>query len=76
MAGAVHTRHYYHLADGPEHIERDEQLAGLPATGWQGSCSFNWEDAQYRKTLLGIDALTDAVRRFDDEWSSGSSGLG
>lgn len=76
VAGAVHTRHYYHLADGPEQIKRDEELAGLPGTGWQGSCSFNWGDARYQNALLGFDALADAGRRFDDEWSNGSSGLG
>ncbi|SPO04339.1 related to salicylate hydroxylase [Cephalotrichum gorgonifer] len=67
VAGAVHTRHFYHLADGPEQRERDRELAGLPLEKWQGSCSFNWGDAQYQKSLLGFDVLADAGRRFD-EW--------
>lgn len=74
VAGAVHTRHYYHLADGPEQMMRDEELAGLPGTGWQGACSFNWGDAQYQRALLGFDALEDAERRFDDEWPHASTG--
>ena len=67
VAGAVHTRHFYHLADGPEQRSRDEELAGLPQTKWQGRCAFNWGDAQYQKSLLGFDALADAERRFDEE---------
>lgn len=67
VAGAVHTRHYYHLADGKEQRDRDRQLAGLPGQNWQGSCSFNWGDAVYQQSLLGFDVLADAERMFD-EW--------
>lgn len=70
VAGAVHTRYFYHLPDGPEQKKRDEELAGLPGVQWQGSCSFNWGDAQYQKSLLGFDALVDAERRFEKEWTS------
>lgn len=66
VAGAVHTRHYYHLADGDEQIKRDKELAELPGTRWQGRCSFNWGDASYQKSLLGFDVLADAERSFDD----------
>lgn len=69
VAGAVHTRHYYHLADGDEQMERDGELASLAASQWQGSCSFNWGDAEYQRSLLGFDVLPDAQSRFD-EWSS------
>jgi len=68
VAGAVHTRHFYHLADGPQQADRDRELAGLAREKWQGSCSFNWGDAQYQRSLLGFDALADAEERFD-EWS-------
>ena len=70
VAGAVHTRHFYHLADGPEQKGRDEELASLPDAQWQANCSFNWGDVQYQKSLLGFDALVDAERRFDEEWTS------
>lgn len=68
VAGAVHTRHYYHLSDGDEQIHRDEELASLPESVWQGPCSFNWGDAEYQKSLLGFDVLADADKSFDD-WS-------
>ncbi|KAI1803010.1 putative salicylate hydroxylase [Daldinia bambusicola] len=70
VAGAVHTRHYYHLADGPEQEARDEELAALPSTKWKARCSFNWGDAEYQKSLLGVDIIADAERRFD-EWLAG-----
>lgn len=65
VAGAVDTRHYYHLSDGDEQVKRDQELAGLPASDWQGPCSFNWGDAAYQKSLLGFDSLADAERNFD-----------
>lgn len=68
VAGAVDTRHYYHLSDGDEQIRRDKELASLPDSAWQGPCSFNWGDAEYQKSLLGFDGLADAERTFD-EWS-------
>ncbi|KAI1464440.1 putative salicylate hydroxylase [Daldinia caldariorum] len=67
VAGAVHTRHYYHLADGPEQEARDEELAALPGTEWKSRCSFNWGDAEYQKSLLGVDILAGTERRCD-EW--------
>lgn len=70
VAGAVDTRHYYHLADGDEQKERDKALAELPIQNWQGSCLFNWGDAQYQRSLLGLDVLADAERRFDEWWTS------
>ncbi len=70
VAGAVHTRHFYHLPDGESQLKRDKELSELPASGWQGACSFNWGDAAYQKSLLGFDVLADADRRFDD-WSQG-----
>ncbi|KIW98777.1 uncharacterized protein Z519_00440 [Cladophialophora bantiana CBS 173.52] len=66
VAGAVHTRHFYHLSDGDEQVKRDQDLARLPASDWQGACSFNWGDAAYQKSLLGFDVLADAERNFDD----------
>ncbi len=69
VLGAIHTRHYYHLADGEEQRDRDAQLAGLGGKKWQGSCSFNWGDAEYQKSLLGFDVLADAERRFDAWWA-------
>ncbi|KAI1479277.1 putative salicylate hydroxylase [Daldinia eschscholtzii] len=67
VAGAVDTRHYYHLADGPEQEARDKELATIPSTKWKGQCSFNWGDAEYQRSLLGFDVLADTERRFD-EW--------
>lgn len=64
VAGAVSTRHYYHLPDGEDQRNRDTELAGLPAGGWQGSCSFNWGDAEYQRALLGFDVLKHAEERF------------
>ncbi|KIW57035.1 hypothetical protein PV05_05640 [Exophiala xenobiotica] len=65
VAGAVDTRHYYHLSDGDEQVKRDQELAELPAANWQGPCNFNWGDAAYQKSLLGFDSLADAERNFD-----------
>lgn len=65
VAGAVDTRHYYHLSDGEEQLKRDQELAELPASGWQGPCNFNWGDAKYQKELLGFDSLADAEQNFD-----------
>jgi salicylate hydroxylase len=65
VAGAVWTRHYYHLPDGEEQRQRDEELAGLPATEWQGKCSFNWGDAEYQQSLFGYDVFVDAEEMFD-----------
>jgi salicylate hydroxylase len=64
VAGAVGTRHYYHLSDGEEQRKRDEELAGLAALHWEGPCSFNWGDARYQKNLLGFDVLADAEKAF------------
>ncbi|RVX76070.1 hypothetical protein B0A52_00427 [Exophiala mesophila] len=72
VAGAVLTRHFYHLHDGEEQIARDRDLASLPATQWQGACKFNWGDAAYQKSLLGFDVLRDAKEKFD-EWSRGDA---
>ncbi|KAK8080191.1 hypothetical protein PG997_008009 [Apiospora hydei] len=69
VAGAVDTRHYYHLADGEEQRRRDADLAALPGTGWQGRCSFNWGDAEYQRSLLGFDVIADGKDKFD-EWHS------
>ncbi|KAK4943605.1 hypothetical protein LTR10_016900 [Elasticomyces elasticus] len=65
VAGAVDTRHYYHLSDGEEQVQRDQELAELPASNWEGPCNFNWGDAPYQKSLLGFDSLADAERNFD-----------
>lgn len=68
VAGAVHTRHFYHLPDGDAQIKRDRELSELPVSHWQGSCSFNWGDATYQKNLLGFDVLADAEKHFNDWW--------
>ncbi len=65
VEGAVHTRHFYHLADGEEQKQRDAELGELPGHNWQGSCSFNWADAEYQRNLLGVDVLADAAEEFD-----------
>lgn len=54
VAGAIHTRHYYHLLDGVPQQVRDQELAGLSKTGWSGACSFNWGDAKFQKDLLSF----------------------
>ncbi|KAK8028483.1 hypothetical protein PG991_005539 [Apiospora marii] len=70
VAGAVHTQHYYHLADGEEQRRRDAELAGLAGTGWQGTCSFNWGDAEYQRSLLGFDVIADSREKFEEWWVS------
>ena len=69
VAGAIHTRHYYHLPDGDEQKQRDKELATLAEYKWKGSCQFNWGDAQYQESLLGFDVLTDAEKKFDQWWA-------
>ena len=69
VAGAVQTRHYYHLPDGDEQKQRDHELARLAEAQWKGSCRFNWGDAQYQENLLGFDVLTDAEKKFDEWWA-------
>jgi salicylate hydroxylase len=76
VAGAVQTRHYYHLADGSEQKARDAELAGLAATKWQGKCSFNWGDAEYQRSLLGFDVLEDTEVKFDEWWMGLQQGFG
>lgn len=68
VAGAVQTRHYYHLADGEEQKQRDKELAGLAEGKWKKSCSFNWADAQYQESLLGFDVFAEADQKFDEWW--------
>lgn len=73
VAGAVHTRHYYHMADGEEQRKRDHELAQMPSRNWQGPCSFNWADAEYQHSLLGFDVIMDTEKRFDEFWASARS---
>ena len=70
VAGGFLTRQLYHLEDGEGQIARDEELASMPATQWQGASKWNWADAAYQKSLLGFNVLADADARFD-EWSHG-----
>ncbi|KAK6828370.1 hypothetical protein PG987_011711 [Apiospora arundinis] len=70
VAGAVHTQHFYHLADGEAQQRRDAELAGLPDTDWQGKCSFNWGDAEYQRRLLGFDVLADSADKFEEWWAA------
>lgn len=65
VVGAVHTRHFYNLADGDEQLSRDAELRNMPSSNWNGSCSFNWADAAYQKDLLGFDVLADAEEQFE-----------
>ncbi|KAJ6164448.1 salicylate hydroxylase, partial [Penicillium chermesinum] len=65
VEGAVHTRHYYHLPDGPEQQARDKELSELPSANWEAPCMFNWGDAQYQKDLLGFDVLADAEVQYE-----------
>lgn len=69
VAGAVGTRHYYHLVDGKDQEERDKFLAALMRTQWQGPCPFNWADAEYQRSLLGFDVCADAEQRFE-KWAA------
>jgi salicylate hydroxylase len=71
--GAMLTRHYYHLPDGPAQIARDEHLATMPLTAWKGKSEWNWADAEYQQTLLGFDALADTMERFEKWNVSGAS---
>lgn len=63
VAGATHTRHYYHLPDGVEQNMRDDELAKLPENDWNGPCSFNWGDAAYQRDLLGFDVASQLSER-------------
>lgn len=69
VAGAVGTRHYYHLVDGKEQEERDQFLSALRQTDWQGPCPFNWADAEYQRSLLGFNVCADAEARFEN-WAA------
>ena len=75
VAGAVQTRHYYHLPDGNEQILRDQELRALSESNWKGKCSFNWGDADIQKSLLGFDVFTEADEKFDKWWASQSLGI-
>lgn len=68
VQGAVLTRQFYHFVDGEGQVARDEELARISATNWQGASKWNWADAAYQKSLLGFNVLTDAEKRFD-EWN-------
>jgi salicylate hydroxylase len=68
VAGAVLTRHFYHLADGPAQIARDEHVATMPSTAWKGKSAWNWADAEYQQNLLGFDVFAETRKRFE-EWS-------
>lgn len=70
VEGAMHTRHYYHLADGGQQLARDGELKDLPSKGWKNRCSFNWGDAEYQNSLLGLDVLADAATRYDEWWEA------
>ncbi len=77
VAGAAHTRHYYHLPDGAAQQRRDEELAGLAAMGWNGPCGFNWGDAEYQKNLLGFDATAyaaEGMKNWDERVTAASQG--
>jgi salicylate hydroxylase len=67
VKGAVLTKNFYHMPDGPEQEARDAELANLNRSNWQSPSHYNWADAPYQKSLLGFDVLSEASERFD-EW--------
>jgi salicylate hydroxylase len=74
VAGAVHTRHFYHLSDGEEQENRDRELAAEASHEWKAPCIFNWADAEYQRDLLGFDVLRDAEVA-SEKWSERASML-
>lgn len=70
VTGATDTRHYYHLSDGAEQESRDKALASLAATNWEGSCEFNWGDAEFQRNLLSFDVMSQmaqGMKNWDDK---------
>jgi salicylate hydroxylase len=72
VQGAVDTRTFYHLKDGPEQQNRDAELNDLNQSDWTGRSNFVWSDAVYQRDLLGFDVLADAEKRFEEWFKMGS----
>lgn len=66
VQGAQYNRIFFHLPDGPEQKERDEDLQIFD---WErGTTKWRWADIRYQKDLLGFDAVRDAEEKFEAWW--------
>lgn len=63
VAGAVHTREYYHFPDGDRQKTRDRELVQLSEKDWNCPCSFKWGDAAYQRDLLSFDIAVHAKQQ-------------
>jgi salicylate hydroxylase len=60
--GAVANRTMYHLPDGTEQQQRDEELRDFDYIN--GCSDIKWADSVYQQDMLGFDAVEDAKRAF------------
>ncbi|KAK5690401.1 hypothetical protein LTR97_012269 [Elasticomyces elasticus] len=66
VKGAVSMQNFFHLADGDAQTYRDQILHDYDLTGaWPADCKWNWGDAVYQRSLLGVDVVKDANEAFD-----------
>ncbi|KAF9890434.1 hypothetical protein FE257_005839 [Aspergillus nanangensis] len=72
VKGAVNNRHFYHMDDGPEQVERDTSL--LHHNWENGKSKYAWADVQYQKDLLGYDVIAQGRLAFEAWINSGLSG--
>lgn len=71
VLGAINNRKLFHLPDGPEQVERDDELVNHD---WvNGRAKWHWIDSEYQSTLLGFDALKDAEAAFEKWWADGEA---
>jgi salicylate hydroxylase len=63
VKGAISNRAFFHLPDGSEQEDRDEELAKHTFTNEDSR--YTWCDVPYNKQLLNADVIHDASDRFD-----------
>lgn len=67
VQGAIDNQHFYHMVDGPQQEQRDEDLK---KHDWKnGRSKFRWMDAQYQGDLLGYDVMAHGQEAFRTWWN-------
>ena len=62
VKGAINNRHFYHMPEGPEQMERDDILANHT---WTNETSkYLWCDMLYNRQMLDFDVLENARKAF------------
>ena len=61
VKGAIANRYMFHLPDGPEQEQRDEDLAEVD---WENPCRWQWADLGYQKKMLSFDLMSDTNKAF------------